>query len=168
MASTHITLGFSSYILLQSMISKSNIFPLSDFSIPGLIEIFFLFLGCVIVDIDHPKSYVGNKLSFLSIPISSIFGHRGITHSMVGLLVFITIIYFLSGYFTSYQSHATFAFMIGYVAHLLADYSTNSGIPILWPLKAKFVSPFVMKTGSSSEHFFSMGALFVMLIFLFV
>ena len=36
-------------------------------------------------DIDHPKSWVGRRMKLISIPISKLFGHRGITHSIVAV-----------------------------------------------------------------------------------
>ena len=42
-------------------------------------------LGALLPDIDESNSLIGRKLKVLSYPIKWIFGHRGITHSLVAL-----------------------------------------------------------------------------------
>jgi len=36
-------------------------------------------------DIDHPQSAFGKRVLPLSIPIATVFGHRGITHSLLAV-----------------------------------------------------------------------------------
>ena len=38
-------------------------------------------LTCLLPDIDHPKSFLGQRLSWISKPVARAFGHRGFTHS---------------------------------------------------------------------------------------
>ncbi|WP_336703012.1 metal-dependent hydrolase, partial [Pantoea dispersa] len=40
-------------------------------------------LTCLLPDIDHPKSVLGQRLKWLSQPIARAFGHRGFTHSLL-------------------------------------------------------------------------------------
>ena len=40
-------------------------------------------LTCLLPDIDHPKSFLGQRLSWISKPIARAFGHRGFTHSLL-------------------------------------------------------------------------------------
>ncbi|VEB43121.1 Inner membrane protein ydjM [Chromobacterium violaceum] len=42
--------------------------------------------GSLLPDIDHPKSWLGRRIPFLSRPISYLFGHRGITHSLLAVV----------------------------------------------------------------------------------
>src|SRR5512145_1946750 len=43
-------------------------------------------LGSLLPDIDHPQSWAGRKLRPLSVPLSLLVGHRGITHSALAVL----------------------------------------------------------------------------------
>ena len=46
-------------------------------------------LTCLLPDIDHPKSFLGQRLKWISKPIARAFGHRGFTHSLLAVIVFI-------------------------------------------------------------------------------
>lgn len=43
-------------------------------------------LTSLLPDIDHPKSVLGQRLRWLSVPISRAFGHRGFTHSLLAII----------------------------------------------------------------------------------
>jgi len=43
-------------------------------------------------------------------------------------------------------------FVAGYLSHLLGDWLTNSGVPLLWPSKRRFVSPLKLCTGDFREY----------------
>ncbi|WP_016586988.1 metal-dependent hydrolase, partial [Yersinia pestis] len=40
-------------------------------------------LTSLLPDIDHPKSILGQRLKWVSVPIARVFGHRGFTHSLL-------------------------------------------------------------------------------------
>lgn len=103
-------------------------------------------LASLLPDIDHPKSAFGRVVPFISIPLSALVGHRGVTHS---LLAVVGMFLFCAVNFES--SNMAIALTIGYLSHLLADFLTNSGIPALWPKKQRYVLP-VFKTGSFLEY----------------
>jgi len=42
-------------------------------------------ITCLLPDIDHPKSLLGQRLKWLSYPIARAFGHRGFTHSLLAV-----------------------------------------------------------------------------------
>ena len=44
-------------------------------------------LTCLLPDIDHPKSLLGQRLKWVSVPIARAFGHRGFTHSLLAVLI---------------------------------------------------------------------------------
>lgn len=112
-------------------------------------------LGSMLPDIDHPKSAFGSRLVPVSTIISGIFGHRGITHSL-----FATVAITLGGGYFLHNTNVGFLevgpFMVGisvgYLSHLLGDWMTNSGIPLLWPNRRRFVSPVRMFTGDLKEY----------------
>ncbi|MFT8349216.1 metal-dependent hydrolase [Clostridium saccharoperbutylacetonicum] len=54
--------------------------------------------------------------------------HRSFTHSMVGVIAFTIPIYMLAG--PLYKG-----FLIGYIAHILADMLNEKEVKILWPMK---------------------------------
>ena len=45
----------------------------------------------------------------------------------------------------------------GYLSHLLGDWLTNSGVPLLWPSKKHFVSPLKLCTGDLREYLLAFG-----------
>lgn len=91
-------------------------------------------LGSLLPDIDHPQSYLGRRLRILSVPINKLFGHRGFTHS-----IFFTL---LLGIATApwWAVNPLFfgGLLLGYSSHLLADMTTPSGVPLLYPDKKRY------------------------------
>lgn len=116
-------------------------------------------LGSLLPDIDHPKSKFGSKVPFISIPLSMIFGHRGITHSLLAIVgLAFAWWYFLSG---APDTFLLKALVIGYLSHLLGDFFTNSGIPLLYPWRKRIVSPVTFSTGSFTEQLLLAGGLYL-------
>lgn len=112
-------------------------------------------VGSMLPDIDHPKSAFGSKVIPISTIISAIFGHRGITHSLIATVgVALVGWYYLHAVKIGYVDWAPFmvGLTAGYLSHLLGDWMTNSGVPLLWPSKRKFVSPVRMFTGDIKEY----------------
>lgn len=112
-------------------------------------------LGSLLPDIDHPKSAFGSKVVPISTVISAVFGHRGVTHSLIATVG----VAFGGWYFmhTANMGNVDWApFLVGmsagYLSHLLGDWMTNSGVPLLWPSKRKFVAPIRMFTGDIKEY----------------
>lgn len=103
-------------------------------------------IGALLPDIDHPGSVVGRRLKLVSIPVSMIFGHRGITHSLIAVVAMAAAIAWQIGS----QSWIA-ALAVGYLTHLIGDWLTPSGIPFLWPNRRKFASPIGFKTNSMTE-----------------
>lgn len=100
-------------------------------------------LTCLLPDIDHPKSLVGHRLKYLSIPIAKVFGHRGITHSflaIVGYSMFISSD-LLSRIIIPIPMDFIHAMIIGYISHIIADMLTPAGVPLLWPYHWRFRIP---------------------------
>lgn len=127
--STHVVIGLSFGVTTQLLVG---------FPAEGFLEIPFyyggLVLGSLLPDIDHPQSYLGRRLTPLSVPIFKLFGHRGITHSFLSLSI-LGIILTESGYVNTYLSGGI---LLGYLSHLIADMFTPTGIPLFYPMKKKF------------------------------
>ena len=95
------------------------------------LAIVLLLLGALMPDIDSKNSIIGKKVR----PLSNILAHRGMTHSLAGMLVFVAILQVIL-YITGIKTSVS-AFMAGYASHLIADSITPKGVEVLYPLKFK-------------------------------
>jgi inner membrane protein len=84
-------------------------------------------------DIDHPQSTLGRHVRLISIPLSRVWGHRGVTHSAAAVAAIILVLhhYHLSG------QKWIWPIAVGYSSHILGDFVTRSGIAFFWPLKLR-------------------------------
>ncbi|MBA1162826.1 metal-dependent hydrolase [Bacillus licheniformis] len=104
-------------------------------------------IGALIPDICHTKSKIGRRLPILSAVVSSVFGHRTFTHSLLFLLI------------TAFAAHLYFAdqsilvgLMAGMASHLLLDAGTVNGIKLFFPSTIKVRLPLYIKTGGKAEQ----------------
>jgi inner membrane protein len=88
--------------------------------------------------------YQGVMASACWLLVAAFSKHRGITHSLIGLVCATFAVQSWLG-----ASWAIFA--VGYGSHLFADMLTDRGVPLLWPLKQDFSLP----TGLSTGRYFS-------------
>lgn len=118
--------------------------------------------GAVLPDIDHPQSWLGRRIPFISWPLSSVFGHRTITHGVLGAIIVGVIALYAWG------GKAGAAIYIGYVSHLAADFLTAGGVPLYYPLsKAKYGYPLfqvgsLAETGYAMWMIVSLGAMWIL------
>lgn len=121
--------------------------------------------GSLLPDIDHPDSSLANE-KVIGIPvflplawlIGKFFGHRGVTHSLLAVAALVAIgqlsqlpwaalgpdwLRAAGGALRLVWAELNLGWLIvwGYVAHLAADALTRSGIPLFWPLPARFGFP---------------------------
>lgn len=101
-------------------------------------------LGSLLPDIDHPGSWFGRRVRSVSIPLSMVFGHRGITHSLLAVLGC------LFGLLILGKGAIAPAVLVGYLSHLACDSLTKSGVPLLWPWRRPF-GPRLLRTGGLAE-----------------
>lgn len=100
--------------------------------------------GSLLPDIDHPGSWAGRKFKVVSVPLSALIGHRGLTHSAIAVLACLGLLVALGG------TWAPAPVVVGYLSHLLADSLTPSGVPLLWPNPRRFTLN-LCRTGSVTE-----------------
>jgi len=101
-------------------------------------------IGASLPDVDYPDSTVGKRVKWLSWPIYVAFGHRGITHSAIALFLFAW------GYYATGMD--VIAWLgIGWALHLVGDFVTDSGIPLMWPSKKRHHFILVASTSGISE-----------------
>ena len=118
-------------------------------------------------DVDNPRSTLGNGLSRSKSPwwnaitrppswilrTTSFFlvrtvGHRTLTHSFVGLLLFLIPVWLLFGRFPD----LFLAIAAGCTSHIVADALNTPGVPLLWPLDWRFrLLPGGVRSGGIAE-----------------
>ncbi|HLO77719.1 MAG TPA: metal-dependent hydrolase [Magnetospirillum sp.] len=101
-------------------------------------------LGSLLPDIDHPQSWAGRKLRPISVPLSMLVGHRGVTHSAIAVLGGLAALLLMG------MGWMAAPLVIGYLSHLVADGLTPSGVPLLWPSRRRFTLN-LCETGSLVE-----------------
>jgi len=104
-------------------------------------------IGSLLPDIDHPKSYFGQRFRIVSVPLAGLVGHRGVTHSALAVLVCAL---FAAGVVGGTPVVVT-ALALGYLSHLVGDWMTTTGIPLLWPRRTRYKAPVTFRTGSAAE-----------------
>ncbi len=111
-------------------------------------------VSALLPDLDHPRSLLGRQLPWISGPLSRLFGHRGFTHSLLAVgmgvwgLAQVEAPWLLSGAVKD-------ALIVGYLSHLLGDWLTPMGIPLLWPWRRRFRLPGLpLKSGGGYERAF--------------
>ena len=122
-------------------------------------------LGSLAPDIDNPDSWIGRVLPFISKPVERKFGHRTITHSLIAILIILTLLFTLF-----WQNFIFLPFSIGYISHIIIDCSTVSGVKILYPISLKsavfpfdLYNPVAYRAKVGSIHDLAMGFIFAFL-----
>ena len=120
-----------------------------------------------IPDVDNPRSRLGNGLSrtkspvldglvrpvswglkALSFVLFRTVGHRTLTHSLLGVLVFAAMVSPLAPLVPGLYA----ALLTGYASHLFADALNTRGVPLLWPMGTPFrLVPGGVRSGGASE-----------------
>jgi len=87
--------------------------------------------GAMLPDIDHRHAPIRKRLGIIGNVLLFWLPHRGLTHSLLVLAIVSGLAVFLWQLFG-------LALAAGYASHLLADMSTQHGLPILYPWQANF------------------------------
>nr|WP_024967904.1 metal-dependent hydrolase [Pantoea sp. IMH] len=98
-------------------------------------------LTCLLPDIDHPKSFLGQRFRWLSQPIARAFGHRGFTHSLLAVLGGMALFQLKVPQGAFIPADALHGMVLGYLSHIVADMLTPAGVPLLWPCRWRFRFP---------------------------
>jgi inner membrane protein len=100
-------------------------------------------------DVDNPRSTLGNGLSRMKSPVLNLLarpvswalrvtsftlvrtvGHRTLTHSLLGILLFALPVWLILGRYPA----LALALVAGYASHVFADALNTRGVPLLWPM----------------------------------
>lgn len=137
-------------------------------------------IGGIAPDLDQPTAPFWRNL-----PIGGIFGkiigrslggHRFLSHSLIGLVLFGFLNYWLLNFLQPIMPRVDiglvwWAFMIGMVSHLVMDSFTKEGVPWLLPVPIKFGFPPLRRlritTGKKAEHFIILPLLIMVAVWLF-
>lgn len=135
---THALIGFAAGMYLARMSHSS---PLELLGFGGLCA-----LSALLPDIDHPHSSIRSTTGFVGDLAFGWMKHRGVTHSItalgvVGLLMALIMPSHIGGLVVT----------VGYGTHLLADFLTPAGIPLLAPISWKRVRIGIVRTGGFLE-----------------
>jgi inner membrane protein len=120
-----------------------------------------------IPDVDNPRSRLGNGLSRLKNPALNLLarpvswslrvtsfvlfrtiGHRTLTHSLLGVALFVTLVSTVAPLSTD----LFVALVAGYASHLVADALNTKGVPLLWPAGWRLrLLPGGVRSGGAAE-----------------
>lgn len=134
---THIT---SSACLAIPYLAATN--QLTVITLGGVV------LGAVLPDIDEPRSYIGLKIPIIPNIIKMIFGHRGITHSLLAVGCVFLLSFLMKNNFV-------FGIAIGYLLHIVGDTFSKSGVKWFNPFSNKSIrlpGGLGYKTGGAIEY----------------
>lgn len=128
----------------------------------ALIAILANQIGGITPDIDQPTAPFWRNLPAEGI-IGKVFdkllgGHRFLTHSIMGLLIFAWLSRWFLGFIhpltpTLDDTLVWYAFLIGLFSHLLMDTFTKEGVPWLLPVPYKFGLPPAKALRLTTGHF---------------
>ena len=136
LAGSHVALGAAAWIAAAPHLGRPPLDPEA---------LALAVFGGLLPDIDHPKSWVGRRLRPVSDLVARIFGHRGITHSLVAVIG----CWWLLRH-QAVPQHLAAPVVVGYFSHLFGDLLTPGGLRLAWPFKGTWALP-VCRTGSPFE-----------------
>lgn len=144
MAKTHVVIGTTYAMGLLPAVQQGQYTP-TQF---GLV-LCGIVIGSLLPDLDHPTSVISQQIPLVGGIISRLTRHRGLLHSVLGvvLLVFIlgsllgTVANILTSTGVRQAEMITQYFLaglvIGYILHIVADLLTVNGVRLLYPLRWK-------------------------------
>lgn len=155
-ALTHTLIGVGGYIALATVLPN-------DLEV-NAVTVAVVALGAIFPDIDDPRSWLGRRLWPIAFATSTLTRHRGFTHSLMGSLLVMIIV----GAITNVGYSLGLIFLFGYLSHLIADFFSNSGVPLFWPSKKRFRFKYAINTGGLMEGLLSLVLGVSLIFFLYV
>lgn len=137
MAGSHVAFGAAAWMLAAPHFGQVALAP---------VGLGLAVAGSLLPDIDHPKSWAGRRLRPVSTLIATVFGHRGVTHSLLALVGCWAALRYGTGVPRAWVAPV----VVGYLSHLLADLLTPGGLRLAWPLRGTWALP-LCRSGSPFE-----------------
>ncbi|MGH7245526.1 MAG: metal-dependent hydrolase, partial [Candidatus Levyibacteriota bacterium] len=102
-------------------------------------------IGGIAPDIDQPTADLWKKLPagflYSRVFTTALGGHRHISHSLLGIVIFgfgsMFLLSLLGKTILVNMDIVWFAFMVGFLSHLIMDTFTREGVPWLFPVPLK-------------------------------
>lgn len=95
-------------------------------------------VASLLPDFDHPSAMLPRVLGIpgqlVATFINRVFGHRTLTHSVLGVGVLGAALAFTP----RLPTHCYWAVILGCVTHIVGDMLTVSGVPVFWPIRRVF------------------------------
>jgi len=146
----------------------------------ALVAIASNLIGGITPDIDQPTAPFWRNLPIGGV-IGRIFdpllgGHRFLSHSIVGAALFGTGWFYILKILKPSFPHLNmeiiwWAFIIGYISHLVMDTITKEGVPWLLPIPIKFAIPPIkalrVTTGGFVEKYIVFGLLLLFIVYVY-
>jgi len=115
----------------------------------GIVTVCASIAGALTPDIDQPTAHLWHKIpagSFIGKIISPLLGnHRMISHSLLGLGLagwgMIYLLRYIHTFLLVNMTYVWWAFIFGYLSHLLMDSLTKEGVPWLFPIPVRIGFP---------------------------
>ncbi|MDQ3457998.1 MAG: metal-dependent hydrolase, partial [Deinococcota bacterium] len=101
---------------------------------PGVAGGAALAAGALLPDIDTTTSGLGRWITPVSGPLEQRFGHRTITHSLVGMAALAV----LTAPLLALNPAVWAWLLVGVFSHIVLDTANIMGVPLLWPLRLQF------------------------------
>lgn len=130
-------------------------------------SVFYVCMGIILLWFDYiyTNKAVLKSIGAMLIAIGLSSHRNGLTHSVVGLMIFSCIIAYAEKEYT--MAYLTYYFVIGYGMHLMCDMTTKKGIPFLYPFaKKKMKFPFTYKVGSKKGNVIEITLIFISLAYI--
>jgi len=141
---THDLAGFTALSLVVAVV------PQPEMSLAtGLVSLSSCLIGALAPDIDQSTANLWRRLpagsAFGKLLAPILGGHRMISHSIIGIFIFGFLLKALLNVVGTIvlvdMDIVWWAFMIGFVSHLLIDSITRDGVPWLFPVPINFGFP---------------------------
>lgn len=167
----HLKSGTILGLILIDTISNQNLSNLNNMSAASFTGMGLgLIIGSGLPDIDHHKSYIAKKLSFIGAIISRFFSHRGFTHSIPFLIMLSLILSFSKPFvapnYKSFYEYFSFSLMFSTFIHIFMDMFVGNGVNLFAPFFKKRFYFFKIKSGSKSERGFHSFITFCFIVYL--
>ena len=142
---SHLTFGAGSYLCCSQFLAVG--FEAQLIGLPAAL------IGSIFPDIDAFNARIKQNwiIWILTLPFTFL-GHRTWSHSLFIVVILTLPVIWLDGL----GRWLLLSFIIGYVSHILGDWMTPRGVPLLYPVKKGFSSPLTFRTGSVFEWFIAL------------